>query len=208
MAKGRNFEREIAAKISLWLTNGKTDECVWHTEGSGARATSRSKRKKVKDTMFGDLCTNDPSLQNFFNLINIELKSGYFVSKTKRKKGGTTITNWSFNDMIDSTQEKNIFWDFWDQCTTDADKSNREPILIFRRNRRKACIAMRSDLFNAFKVWGNYVIPEYCIEIKFTIVANTESITVCNLDEFIEYFPYDDSILKGPITKTMMKRRK
>lgn len=207
MAKGGNFENEIAQKMSLWLTNGKSDECVRRTESSGARATQRSKKKKVKDTMFGDICSADPSVQGFFDLISLELKSGYFVSKSKKKQGGTTITNWSFNDIIDSTQEKNIFFTFWEQCITDAHKSNREPILIFRRNRRKTCIAMQSDLFEAFQKFSGYGYGNAFIEIKWPMPDGVYSYTICNLDAFFKWFTYSDALLRGPITKTLLKRR-
>lgn len=203
MAKGGTFENEIAQKMSLWLTNGKSDECVRRTESSGARATQRSKKKKVKDTMFGDICASDPSVQGFFDLISLELKSGYYVSKSKRKLGGTSVTNWSFNDIIDSNQKTNVFFTFWGQCCNDASKSNREPILIFRRNQRKSCITMYSDLFEAFQKFQNHEFLSYYIEIK----LSSFSITICNLDEFLKCFKYREALLRGPITKILMKRR-
>lgn len=207
--KGRGFEREISGKISLWLTNGKSNECVWHTAGSGGMATQRSKKKKTRDTMFGDLCCSDdnPIVQNFFKLINLELKSGY-ASKTKLKSGNNTVTNWSFNDMIDSKQGYNQFSKFWDQCETDSLKSNREPMLIFRRNSRNACIAMQSDLFEAFQKFSGYGFGNVFIEIKWPMPDGVYSYTICNLDAFFKWFTYSEALLRGPITKILMKRRK
>jgi hypothetical protein len=207
MAKGGTYENEIAQKLSLWLTNGKSDECVRRTEASGAKATQRSKKKKVKDTMFGDVCASDPSVQGFFNLISIELKSGYPASKTKKKSGNCTVTNWSFNDIIDSNQAMNQFFKFWEQCENDAFKSNREPILIFRRNSRKSCIAMKSDLFDAFQKFSGFGFGNFYIDIKMPMPQGVESLTVCNLDNFFKWFVYSKALLHGPITKTILKRR-
>lgn len=211
MAKGGNFENEISAKVSLWLTNGKSDDSVRRTESSGGRATQRSKnkKKKTRETMFGDLCPADenPSVQSFFNLISLELKSGYAACKSKLKSGNCTVTNWSFNDMIDGSQAQNQFFKFWDQCETDSLKSNREPILIFRRNRRKPCIAMQSDLFEAFQKWSNYNFGNFFIEIKVPMPDGIWSYTICNMDNFFKWFKYSDALLRGPITKTLLKRR-
>lgn len=209
MAKGGTFENEIAQKISLWLTNGKSDECVRRTESSGARATQRSKKKKARDTMFGDICPADDtdSVQNFFKLISIELKSGYPTGKAKLKSGNSTVTNWSFNDIIDSRQELNQFFKFWDQCLTDASKSQREPILIFRRNRREACITMHSDLFDAFQKFSGYSFGDFFIEVKTPSPDGVHSLTICNMSEFFKWFKYRDTLLRGPITRTLMKRR-
>jgi hypothetical protein len=208
MGKGGAFENEIASKISLWLTNGKSDECVRRTESSGGRATQRSKKKKARDTMFGDICPADDTkaVQDFFNLISMELKTGY-AQKTKKKSGDCTVTNWSFNDIIDGTQAYNQFFKFWDQCITDAFKSQREPILIFRRNRRKPSIAMHSDLFEAFQKFGGYGFGDFYIEIKTPMPDGVHSYTICGLEAFFKWFTYSDALLRGPITKTILKRR-
>ena len=44
--KGSKYERDICKFFSLWLSKGKCDDWCYLTAGSGARATSRMKKKK------------------------------------------------------------------------------------------------------------------------------------------------------------------
>lgn len=143
MGIGASFEREIAKKMSLWLTGGNDENCVWRSKSSGGRATYQRRRygehNKVYD--FGDLGPDDSKVFFFFDVFNCELKTGY---ARKTKKG---MVKWDLLELIDSNQQLPMFYNFWEQCVTDSNESGREPMLIFRRNRMEPCIAIRSDIF-------------------------------------------------------------
>lgn len=57
--KGNSFEREICVKLSLWLTNGVSKDCLWRTAVSGGRATVARKRGDIVRQM-GDICAVSP----------------------------------------------------------------------------------------------------------------------------------------------------
>lgn len=133
-SKGSAFEREISAKLSLWFSNNERDDIFYRTQSSGARFTAR--KKGNKDTAFqsGDITASDPIGTPLVEKLSIELKTGY--------------GKWCILDKIDSHQKRTQLDKFWEQCYEDAKKSNREPILIFRRPLKMPCIAMRIEYFS------------------------------------------------------------
>ena len=180
MAKGKNYEREISKDMSLWLTNGKNKDAVWYTKGSGARATRRIRtNQKSKQFDHGDLAPDSSDVEYFFKTFSCELKTGY------GKKGKKQTTLWSLLDLIDSKQDNPMFNDFWAQTANDATESNREPILIFRRNRRQSCIAMYDYIFKTFVNCQDKDINFNTININYTNEYNT--ITICNIKHFFNY---------------------
>ena len=54
-AKGSAFEREVCKKLSLWITDGKMDDCLWRSAISGGRATIAHRKGKVV-RQGGDIC--------------------------------------------------------------------------------------------------------------------------------------------------------
>jgi hypothetical protein len=187
--KGKPFEREIATKISLWLTNGAHDDQVWHTGSSGARGTVRTKNlKSASKEIIGDLTATieaSPLVKKFFNCFSCELKTGYPKGKYKSKKTNiTTVTNWSISDILDGKENTPTFFKFWGQAINDANKSKREALLIFRRNQKNPCIAMD---FIFYKIVCN-VIPKPRRVINAIIIQQRfgKPIAVCNLDDFIK----------------------
>jgi hypothetical protein len=142
MAKGGNFEREVSKDLSLWWSNGERDDIFWHTGGSGSRFTSR--RKQNKDTAYqgGDITFTDPIGEPLIKMFSIELKTGYGSKRKSKAQRRKVITNWALMDFLDSNQGLPIFGEFWAQSLEDAELSGREPLLIFRRNMMKRCIAL------------------------------------------------------------------
>lgn len=192
-AKGGNFERTISEKLSIWFTDGESSVAFWRTAGSGGRATSRRKGKKETNLEdFGDIKADAPIGKPLIDFFSIELKTGYAKkTKSKAKKYGgkevTKVVNWDLLDYLDSTQKQTQFAAFWEQAQLDATNSNREPLLIFRRNNKQPCIAMYTDIFHAFIgkcLFPNfdYLSMHFCKDEKCF-----PSITVCNLYEFFEW---------------------
>ena len=75
--KGSPFERDIARKLSLWLSSGVADDWFWRTAGSGGRATNRAKQGKATANGGGDICAQTKEAQELLNLVTFELKRGY-----------------------------------------------------------------------------------------------------------------------------------
>lgn len=180
MSKGKDFEREIAKDMSLWLTNGEDQDTIWYTKSSGGRATRRIQAHQVSSRFdHGDLGPDGSKAEYFFETFSCELKTGY------GKKGKKQTTLWAVMDIIDSQQQTPMFYDFWWQAVNDAQESNREPILIFRRNRRTACIAMNHYVFNSFMSCKNTK-PEFDI-MSIDLSDYEPAIRICNLRNFFDY---------------------
>jgi hypothetical protein len=206
MSKGGGFEGNISKEFSLYLTHMKTEDGIWRTEGSGARATNKAKANmKVRQEQYGDITYTIPECKFWFDIFSIECKTGY-AKKTKDKtKTKTTLTHWSLLDMIDSSQKLSQFHEFWEQCLNDAIESRREPILIFRRNRRSPCITMRNDVFAGFiKRFG---MPGVNI-INLITEFDPLPITIMNMRQFFDWTEQiSESIIKNYIVKQLLIRR-
>jgi len=153
MAKGGDFEREIARKLSLWFTGGERDDIFGRSDGSGGRFTSRRKSGKDTANQSGDITFTDVIGEPLIKRWSIELKTGYADKSSNKlidKKGKSVkiLYRWDLLDLIDSTQKVPIFIDFWNQTKRDADLSGRTPVLIFRRNLRTECICFSRGYFH------------------------------------------------------------
>lgn len=82
-SKGSGFEREIAKKLSLYLTNGNEEMACWRSSSSGATSTigfkSNKKSKLGLQTQSGDIIQTIPQghyplLDAFFQTYMIEVK--------------------------------------------------------------------------------------------------------------------------------------
>lgn len=181
--KGKDFEREMSVKFSNWLTNGEHDDYVWHTGSSGARGTVRKKaNKSAENSTIGDLAAANDSLKWFFDFFSVELKTGYPKSKRKAKDGSIRLHNWSLTDILDGSEKKPTIIGFWDQAIGDAHKSNREPMLVFRRNQKQPCIVMATDVYNTIV---QYIRPPKYIISRITLYPRFYmSVTVAKMEDF------------------------
>lgn len=178
MAKGGEYENEIAKLLSLWWADNQRDDIFGRSDSSGARFTQR--RKKGKDTanQGGDLTFIDSIGEPLIKTWNIECKTGYGL-KTKDE-----IIRWDVLDFLDSKQKNPVLQVFWNQCSRDADLTNRQPILIFRRNRRETCICFLKDYEEHLSdFYGSCFVP------KITISIENQRLTIIKLKDFFEWIP-------------------
>lgn len=203
MGKGADFEREISRVLSLWWTDGKRDDIFYRTQASGARFTSRNKAKKETAFQAGDITFSDPIGKPLIDCWCIEDKTGYSkkdklrnadgspVVKSVKTKGGTKeicverMVRWDVLDFLDSRQKEPMLAQFWGQCCRDANIAGRNPVLIFRRSGRAACIAFEYPYFcrllavfggpqgNYIKVWAN----------------NIQAVMIMSLSDFFDWIP-------------------
>lgn len=73
--KGSAFERKICKELSVWWAG--REDVFWRTAGSGARATTRSKKQKKTAGSYGDVSVIDPVGLPLIDALVIELKCGY-----------------------------------------------------------------------------------------------------------------------------------
>lgn len=138
--KGQNFEREQCRKLSRWWSNGENADLFWRQK---VRVTKKSPNA---ERQLGDVCCMGKNGFEFTDTFSIELKSGYSVTNNnqtkKKEKDGVKLrsnvknTAWDLLEIIDSKQidDSLTILNFWKQCESDAEKSGKIPLLIFKRD--------------------------------------------------------------------------
>lgn len=135
MAKGGSFEREVSVDLTIWLTGKRKPYVYWRMPGSGGLATIHEECKDLT----GDIRAIKPYAQFLTDKFSIECKTGY--PKTNF---------WQLFKKIKKFDIK----DFWQQTCRDADKSDKYPMLIFRKKgqQKVVCIRDLEDLNLTFKI--------------------------------------------------------
>lgn len=109
--KGGTYEREIAKKLSLWVTNLASDDLFWRSAMSGGRGTLRK-----SDNAVGDICAIDPRGAKICQELFFECKHLKEAS-------------------LDSTiRGKGPIYDFWNTAVKQARSHSRFPVLIVKKN--------------------------------------------------------------------------
>lgn len=193
MGKGGSFEREVSVLLSKWWIEGR-DDIFWRSDSSGARFTQRKKSGKDTANQGGDITASDSVGEILIKNWNIEAKTGY-ASKTKilDSKGQDKIilNRWDVLDILDSSQKEPVLLTMWKQCKRDAELTNREPILIFRRNGRKTCIMFTLIYLNyLFTFFGISKYP------AIMIVLDNKTHVIFKLQDFFTWIPNIRSALK------------
>lgn len=193
MGKGGGFEREVSCLLSNWWIEGR-DDIFWRSDSSGARFTQRKKAGKDTIHQGGDITFSDSIGECLIKNWNIEVKTGY-AGRTKvvdaKGKEKVLLNRWDILDVLDSSQKEPVIITMWKQCKRDAELTNREPILIFRRNGRKPCIMFTSTyLCHLFSFFGMPDSPRIMITI------DNKSYVVFKLQDFFTWIPDIRSSLK------------
>ena len=129
--KGSAFEREICKKLSLWFTENERDDIFFRSASSGAMATQRFKKGKTTSGQQGDITSTDPEGIKFINKFSIELKS---------------YKDFSLDFLV--YKNKSLIHDWWKQCVGDAERENKNPLLIIKKNRREEIIIFDYNLYS------------------------------------------------------------
>ena len=98
------------------------------------------------------------------------------IKKTITTKFKNDISRWDVLDILDSRQKETKLEQMWEQCKRDAKLTNREPVLIFRRNGRSTCIMF--DLSYVSKI-------DFYVDIYITISFKDCICKIYNLDDFL-----------------------
>ena len=113
--KGSDFEREICKYLSKWIQGTEKPYIFWRGRGSGAMFTLD---ENAGDDFAGDIYLIRPEGKFFADTWATECKNGY---------PKTSIDYHLKNNKSDGIK------DFWTQCCESATKTNRNPLLIYRK---------------------------------------------------------------------------
>lgn len=159
--KGGTYERKIARKLSLWITQGKNENGLWRSSSSGAMATINKKKGSINPYQCGDLCAVSPDCYKFAKQIYVEIK---FYKKLN-------IANFIFD-------RPSILKKFWNTATKEAESYNKEPIIIAKENNFPELIIFRKTLFDN-------TLPK---KVFTKVEIKNEEIYIALLDEFLDSF--------------------
>ncbi len=168
-SKGHGFEREVAKRISQWISGNKdTPYLIYRTSNSGATFTVNSRKGKGHESMTGDLTAIDESAKFFTDKISIECKTGYKTANIFSTFKGAK------NDILRG---------FWEQATSDANKVGKEPMLVFKPLGNKWLMGLTENFAGQF--FPEMFLNKTRVHIKF----NNE-LPILILFPFEDFFTY------------------
>jgi hypothetical protein len=115
--KGSSFERKMCKRLSLWWTDGERNDVFWRGKGSGSRFTQGGGSRHTS----GDMVADDPIGQPLVNWFNFEFKH---------------YRDFNLFEAVEPPTKTGKVRRFWAQTCTDAEKADKEPILICKRDLR------------------------------------------------------------------------
>jgi len=129
---GNNFEREIAKKLSLWITKGERDDVLWRNLDSGSRSTTR-KKQGLTSIQDGDFVATDLTYDWF-------TKALYIDSKCYKE----------FNPFIinESNIKSNAIFQQWIKVCNDCPDTKVPLMVCHIRDRRTPQFVVVSSNFN------------------------------------------------------------
>jgi len=132
MAKGSDFERYVCKKLSVWFQGTEKPYLFWRMPASGGLATISEMNKGLA----GDIIPLDEDIKKWWPL-SIECKTGY--------------PSTSFWQHFKGLKNFNIEL-FWKQCTEDAKKSDKYPMLIYRKKGQKPIVGINEIVEDMFDI--------------------------------------------------------
>ena len=115
-SKGSGFEITVCRLLTEWITGEPKPEIFWRSASSGAKATQDFK-SDVQSKMAGDIVAIDAAGQWFTDMYSVECKF---------------YKDFKFEHVLEG---KGHILKWWEQCVGDAKKSDKLPMLIFKKNR-------------------------------------------------------------------------
>jgi len=156
-AKGSGYERDICKMLTMWLTGKDKPYVWWRSPSSGALATITAQNPNLT----GDIISVLPEGNFLTDRFSIEIKTGYPKS--------------SFNKFFSNAKNNEIEM-FWKQAVNDASKSNKEPMMIYKKDRKEPLIFLREVVKNK--------LPQLEELNYFILKFNSERVVVFNTNEF------------------------
>jgi hypothetical protein len=113
--KGGAFERDICKDLSRWIQGKEKPYIFWRGRGSGGVFTSSA---LVGEAFAGDIYLVRQEGKFLTDRFSIECKTGYKEASIDKH------LKYNKSDPLKS---------FWEQCTEDARKTNKSPLLIYQK---------------------------------------------------------------------------
>lgn len=123
--KGASFERDMAVKLSLWISNGEREDLLWRSSMSGGRSTVAKKKGKDLSSSAGDLSSINAESQAFINKFFLECKHYQDIY------------------LIGLIVPSGHLYKFWQTAVTQANSYKKYPMLIAKQNRLQPIVFLQ-----------------------------------------------------------------
>jgi hypothetical protein len=168
---GNTYEREVAKKLSLWLTNNQDDDVCWRDLGSGSRHTQRKKVGKETKRQ-GDFVATDLNYQWFFDFACVDSKS---------------YKEWNSIFINEKNIKSNSILNQWFKLCNESD--NKLPMMIchIRDRRTPEFIILPSTTIYPYKADINLMYYSFRPELQindFALVLLDQFFEKINVEEF------------------------
>ena len=132
-AKGSGYERTICKMLTKWYSGKDKPYIWWRSPSSGGLATITAQNPDLT----GDIISVSPDGNFLTDIFSIEIKAGYPKS--------------SFNKFFKGVKNNEIL-QFWEQSMRDCIKNNKEPMVIYKKDRQEALIFITEKIKNMLSV--------------------------------------------------------
>jgi hypothetical protein len=186
-AKGSQFERDIARRLSKWWMNDTAqDDVFWRTDSSGGRSTQRAKQGKTTRNATGDISSCCTVGELFTDNFVVEIKRGY-------NKLDPLL-------LLDKPENKNhIFRDWWKKLDLECIRDNAAwPMLIFKRDRSETCVAISEHFFEVMLSHYGYT-PRINWIVCIFADQQVPNAVIMNLEQFLIWLP-------GPVLREYLRK--
>lgn len=141
--KGAAFERDIARKLSLWITGGASHYTLHRSTASGGRSTTLQKKGIILGESAGDLQAIQPEGEEFIRKYFIECKAYIHLQWANLIVGGPCRA-----------------LEFYKKATEQAAMFQKIPLMIAKQNRLPVMVMMPITAANDLDIKTS-VYPQY-----------------------------------------------
>ena len=183
--KGGEFERHISRILTEWITGKPKPEVFWRTASSGGKATQDYK-KGIKSRMQGDIIGFGEG-EWFTNIFFIECKfrENFDIGKILTGKG--QILKW------------------WEKAVEEANRVEKIPLLIMKKNRSPIYLFWDDFLFREFSFYQMF--GEFDFDYLRIGQYNSYPKLLCLLKDFLKFVD-QESLRGGLIVSDFQSRNK
>lgn len=130
--KGAGFERDMCRFLSNWISGGQRDDIFWRSAGSGGLATQAAKKGKIKEFSSSDIAPTHKLAYDLLEIFTIECK--FYADMHLQDLPYDRVSNIAT---------------FWKQAKSDAQRVNKEPLMLAKQNRRPILVGLTIRGFDA-----------------------------------------------------------
>ncbi len=154
--KGGEWERQVCRKLSLWISEGQSDDLLWRSAMSGGRATIGLAKGIKRGSQAGDISAVTSLGEQFIGVFIVECK---FYKDLQVLQG--------------ICKDTGLLYQFWSTLVEQARMFNKLPLLVVRQNNMppfclisyaglEVCNLLKGNVIAVLPRWPSYMVLFDC----------------------------------------------